>query len=107
MSDISVTQMAAMLEEASTRSIEERFLASLSQEVRDYCKESVRMQSDFLQNVQRMLTSTSQAEVLLYSDRVRSSAMEVAHRWGMYRYMLRRYAELDVVRSFRVEVPSE
>jgi hypothetical protein len=43
------------------------------------------------------------AEVLLYADRVRSSAMEVAHRWGYYRHMLERYAECEPV---RVKVPN-
>lgn len=100
-------EMALMLLEASTHSLEERFLGSLSPEARDYCRKTIRMRSNFLSDVQRMLISRGQAEALLYADRVRSSAMEVAHRWEVYRYMLQRYAEREMPPSVRIEVPSE
>ena len=99
-------ELAMALLEASNASLEQRFLDSLSQEGRDHCRKTVRMRTDFLRDVQRMLTSTNQAEVLLYADRVRSHAMEVAHRWEVYRYTLQRYAEREMP-SVRIEVPSE
>lgn len=96
-------ELAVLLLEASAHSLEDRFLGSLSPETRDYYRKTIQMRSDFLSDVQRMLTSGSQAEVLLYADRVRSSAMEVATRWGYYRHMLERYAECEPV---RVKVPN-
>lgn len=107
MGDMKEEELVALLLEGSIHSLEDRFLASLSQEMRAHCRETVRMQTNFLADVQRMLISTNQAEVLLYADRVRSSAMEVAHRWEVYRYMLQRYAERGMPPSVRIEVPSE
>lgn len=72
-------EVAMALLEASNASLEQRFLDSLSQEGRDHCRKTVRMRTDFLMNVQRMMVSSNQAEALLYADKVRSSAMEVAH----------------------------
>lgn len=99
-------ELAVMLLEASANSLEERFLASLPTEARGYYREAIQMRVDFLIDVQRMLTSITHAEVLLYADRVRSNAVEVAYRWGMYQRMLQRYAELEVS-PVHIEVPNE
>lgn len=100
------SDLEMMLLEASTHSLEDRLLDSLSQEMRVHCRETIRMQANFLMNVRRMLTSTNQAEVLLYADKVKSDAVEVAYRWGMYRYMLEQYAVREMP-SVRVKVPNE
>ncbi len=90
--------------EASTDALEERFLASLGPETRNVLMETVRMRNEFLSDVSRMLTSGPEA--MMYADSVRSSAMEVAYRWRMYRTMLQRYAEREIP-SVRIEVPNE
>lgn len=97
-------EMAMALLEASTDALEERFLASLGPETRNVLMETVRMRNEFLSDVSRMLTSGPEA--MMYADSVRSSAMEVAYRWRMYRTMLQRYAEREIP-SVRIEVPSE
>jgi len=99
-------ELAMALLEASNASLEQRFLDSLSQEMRVYCRKTVQMRTDFLRNVQRMMVSANQAEVLLYADKVESNAVEVAYRWGTYRYMLQQYAEREVL-PVRVKVPNE
>lgn len=97
-------EVAMALLEASTDALEERFLASLGPETRNVLMETVRMRNEFLSDVSRMLTSGPEA--MMYADSVRSSAMEVAYRWRMYRTMLQRYAEREIP-SVRIEVPSE
>lgn len=105
MSDVKESDLEVMLLEASTHSLEERFLASLGPETRNVLMETVRMRNEFLSDVSRMLTSGPEA--LMYADSVRSSAMEVAYRWRLYRTMLQRYAELEMPSFVRIEVPSE
>lgn len=97
--------IAVVLLEASTDALEQRFLASLGPETRNVLMETVRMRNEFLSDVSRMLTSGPESQ--MYAVSVRSSAVEVAYRWRVYRTMLQRYAELEMPSFVRIEVPSE
>jgi len=77
----------------------ERFVEILGDDMRREARETLRLKSELVENVRRMLSATTPAEAVGYAARVRAEALNVGFRWSVLVAAAARYAEHQTSRT--------
>lgn len=73
----------------------ERFVGILGGEMQRQARDTIRMRNELLSCVQQMFATKDPREAVAFAARVRSNAIEVAHRWAVLCAAAAHWASLE------------